>query len=117
MAERGQEATYPELVANSPNALLNLESNQPVGKKRVYKIMEGNCYDDPDDPEDTWGHRARSSKRALTDGEIKKRWDWGIYMQGLKWLPSWIFKWIIWTDMCNTLLPKTEKRKTEMVLS
>ena len=117
MAARGQEPTYPELIANNPAALLNPDTNEPVGKKRVYAILKERCHDDPDDPEDTWKHRVKSSKIALTEGDIEKRWQWGLYMLSLGWQPWWIFKDVVWTDICNTILPRSEKKHLEIVLS
>lgn len=117
MAARGEEPTYPSLVAKNKVALLNPETKQPVGKKRVYAILEERCYDDPDDPEDTWKHRVRSSKTALTPQDIEKRLQWGLYMQSLRWQAWWIFKAIVWTDICNTILPRSEKKHQEIVLS
>ena len=61
MKERGEEPTYPKLGAANPTALLNPETDKPVGKKRVFAILRRRCYDDPEDPEDTWEHRARSN--------------------------------------------------------
>lgn len=117
MAERGEEPTYAALVSKNPKALENPETNEPISKNRVYNILETRCYDDPDDPEDTWGHRPLSSKVALTDVDIEKRFFWGRHMLNLKWQAWWIFKNIVWTDICNSLLPRTEKRLKEMTLS
>ena len=117
MAERGREPTYSELIAHNPVALQNPDTEEPVGKKRVYAILKERCYDDPNDPEDTWGHRAKSSKTALTPQDIEKRWQWGLYMQSLAWQAWWIYKAIVWTDICNTILPRNEKKHCEIVLS
>ena len=54
MKARGEEPTYSALVANNPEQLLNPQTGQAVGKKRVYAMLEERCYDDPTDPEDTW---------------------------------------------------------------
>ena len=117
MAARGKEPTYPELVANNQAALLNPNTQEPVGKKRVYSILEERCYDDPDHPEDTWKHRQKSSKLALTSQDIEKRWQWALHMQSLAWQAWWIYKAIVWTDICNTILPRSEKKHDEIVLS
>jgi len=117
MAESGKEPTYPALIANNPVALENPSTKEPVGKKRVYAILKERCYDDPDDPEDTWKHRQKSSKIALTPQDIEKRWNWGLYMLAHMWQPWWIFKNIVWADICNTILPRSEKKHVEIVLS
>ena len=53
MAQRGEEPTYPALVAANPKALLNPATGEPVDKKIVYDILRAECYDDDDDPDDT----------------------------------------------------------------
>ena len=58
MKARGEEPTYAALVATNPVALLNPDTGFPVGKKRVYDIMNKRCYDDPEIPEDTWRKQA-----------------------------------------------------------
>ena len=76
MKERGEEPTYPTLIASNPQALLNPHTGKPVGKKRVYAIMESLCFEYPENPDDTWSHLARLSKNALTDDQIVKRLRW-----------------------------------------
>ena len=51
MAQRGEEPTYPALVAANPKALLNPATGEPVDKKNVYDILRAECYDDDDDPD------------------------------------------------------------------
>ena len=117
MSERGEEVTYTMLLANNPNALQNSETKEPVGKKAVYRILRERCHDDPNNPEDTWDFRERGSSKALTDGEIEKRLVWARHMKGLRWQAWWIYKWVVWTDICNSLLPRSEKRHNQMILS
>ena len=81
MKARGEEPTYPALIASNPQALLNPQTCKHVGKKRVYAIMESLCFDDPENPDDTWSHLARLSKNALTDGQIVKRLRWAEHEQ------------------------------------
>ncbi len=78
MKERGEEPTYASVAANSPKALINPSTGEAVGKKRVHAILEEHCYDDPDDPEDTWTNRARLTKKALTENAKRQRLDWAI---------------------------------------
>eukprot|EP00973_Karenia_brevis_P024701 3406376-Karenia_brevis.AAC.1 len=54
MKARGVEPTYSQIIASNPRAAMNPETKKPVGKKRIYSILESSCYDDPDNPEDTW---------------------------------------------------------------
>ena len=56
MKARGEEPTYAALIATNPNALLNPNTGKPIDKKRLYYIMSSLCFDDADNPEDTWSH-------------------------------------------------------------
>ena len=105
------------LVANNPQQLLNPHTGEAVGKKRVYAILEERCYDDPTDPEDTWVNRARLSKTALSDLAKRRRLEWAVDLQSRNHRPSYFFKKLVWTDICNTILPRTEKRHKDMVLA
>ena len=67
MKNRGEEVTYSKLVTATPKALANAETEAPVDKNVVYKILRKRCFDSVDDPEDTWKHQARLSQNALTD--------------------------------------------------
>lgn len=117
MHARGQEPTYARLVAACPLALQNPQTQEPVGKKRVYAIMKERCYDDPEVPEDLWTHGPRHSKQALTEVAQRLRCEWSLAMQGDGRTPAWYYKNLVWTDICNTILPRTEKRQQEMTLA
>ena len=117
MKERGEEPTYASIVANNPNALINPSTGQVVGKKRVYAIMSELCYDDPDDPDDTWANRARLTKKALTETSKRQRLGWAVYMKEEGHSDCWYFNNLVWTDICNSILPRTEKRHLEMTLA
>ena len=117
MKERGQEPTYASLVAACPQALTNPTTQEVVGKKRVYAILEERCYDDPENPDDTWEHNSRYSKVALTETAKRQRFDWGLHEQGRNRQPAWLYKNVVWTDICNTILARTEKRHLEMTLA
>ena len=115
--EQGAEITYPSMLAANPAALMNPDTGEPVGKKRVYSIMRERCYDDEDDPEDTWDHSTRLAKWALTDANKRHRWDWALWMQGDGGHgDAWFFSNLVWTDVCNTILARTEKRWNEIAL-
>lgn len=115
--ERGEENTYASLVANNPKALLNPETGEPVGKKRAYAILEERCYDDPNNPADTWTNRVRLSKTALTEPAKRQRLDWAIDLQSENHRASWFYQNLVWTDICNSILARTEKRHKEMTLA
>ena len=110
MSSRGKEPTYPALVANNPQALLNPVTGEIVGKKRLYAILKERCFDDPDNAEDTWENRNRLSKDALTLGAKRLRLDWAHFEQDRNRRPMWYFNNLVWTDICNTILPGSEKQ-------
>ena len=118
MKERGEEPTYASIVANNPNALINPATGAVVTKKRVYAIMSGLCFDDPDDPEDTWSNRASLTKQALTETSKRQRLDWATYMNEKEDRSSrWYFDNLVWTDTCNSILPRTRKRHLGMTMA
>lgn len=117
MKGRGEEPTYAKMVAACPEALRNPKTREPVGKKRVYEIMKSQCYDDPENPDDVWTHGPRNSKRALTASAMKLRYEWALAMQEERRTPAWLYENLVWTDICNTILPRTEKRQEEMTLA
>ena len=110
LKRNGLEPTFGLVVAQCPNATINPETNATVGKKRVYDVMREKCYDDS--PQEPWTHRPRLSKTVLTPEDMRKRLAWGRYMQGLKHTPAWYAKNLIWTDICNDILPRTAKKAT-----
>ena len=117
MAERGEEPTYAALIAANPAALMNPEKEEPFSKFVVYNLLREECFDDPDDPDDTWTHDTRHTATALRPEIIEFRFKWGRWMQGLNHQGVWYFKHFIWTDLCSSIIPTTQKRHQEMVLA
>ena len=115
MDRRGQEVTYPALVAANPKALLNPSTGKVVDKKQAYKLLREECFDDENDPADTWKFDVRCSQDALTPETIVLRYEWALWMQEKNHQAAWLFKRLIWTDVCNSILPRSEKRHKEMV--
>ena len=83
MKEQKKEPSYPRLVAASPKASWNPRTGEAVDKKVVYNILRKRCYDDPNDPEDTWTHDARRSTEALTPQAMEMRRQWSRQMLDL----------------------------------
>ena len=110
LKEKGIEPTYPLVIAQCPNAAVNPETGAFVCKQVIYSIFESKCYDE--DPAITWSNRSRSSKDALTPDEIAKRLRFGQYMESLNHSAAWYFRRVVWTDVCNDVLPFTEKKFT-----
>ena len=117
MKENKKEPSFPKLVAASPKASLNPQTGRTVDKKVVYNILRKRCYDDPNDPEDTWAHDARYAKEALTPQRMVDRLAWSCWMLGLAHRVSWYHQKIIWTDVCNSILPRTEQMAEEQLIA
>ena len=111
----GQEPTYSAVVAACPQATCNPHTEQPVDKKLVYNIFREACYDD--DPADLWAHRTRLARSALEDDAKVRRLDFGRYMLALNHTPSWYCRNIVWCDLCNSILPRSERKATQMALA
>ena len=117
MKERGEEPTYAKLVASNPKASRNPETNRPVDKKVLYNVLRKRCYDDAKDINDTWSNSTRCSKNALTEKQIIARHAWAKSMKEKRHSPTWYYEKLIWTDLCNSILPRTQKKHEEQILA
>ena len=117
MKESGKEVTYPQIVAHNPKACVNPATNRPVHKKQIYKVLKRRCHDDPNDPEDKWVHDYRLSKKALTVPQIQARYKWALELEGDILRPQWCHQHLIWTDICNSILPRTENMHNKQVVA
>ena len=115
MKKRKVEPTYANILAACPQAVINPDTGKPVGKKRIYDVFRELCYDE--DPEHPWSHRARFSKKALTDVQKEKRLECGYAIQELRHTAKWYFEKVVYTDICNSILPKSETKAEEQVLA
>ena len=115
MKKKGVEPTYEKIVATCPNATKNAETNRPVSKKRIYSIMKESCFDES--PEQPWEHKPRYSKVALTDDMMKKREAFAKHVESWRHSKQWYYNNVIWTDICNSILPRTEKKSSEQALA
>ena len=115
MKEAGIEPTYRLVVGKCPDAVRNPETGEPVDKKRVYTVMKEACYDD--DPERPWKHQRRLSRTTYPAWVMERRLAWALWMQTLRHTAAWYFRFIIWTDICHSILPRTEKKATEQALA
>ena len=109
------EVTYGAVVAACPKATLNPDTQEPVSKQLVYTVFRECCFDD--DPAYTWEHRARLSKSALDETQIKRRWDFAKHMLTLTHTPQWYYTNLVWCDLCSSLLPKTKAKALHMTLA
>ena len=115
--KRKREPNYANGVAHSREALTNPETGEVVHKKRYYQIIKTRCYDDPNDKSDTWANRTRYSKNALTATQEQERHTWSLGMLAKTLNAYWWRTFVIWTDICNTLLPSSQRRHEQLVLS
>ena len=115
LKENGIEPTYPLIIAQCPNAAMNPFTGEAVGKQVVYDVLERLCYDiDPNLP---WVHQRRAAKTALSTEDIAKRLSFGRYMVSLHHTPSWYFRRVVFTDICNDVLPLTKKKASDQALA
>ena len=111
LKESGAEPTYGLAIAQCPNAAVNPDTGAPVTKKRIYDIMRSHCYDE--DPDLPWTNRPRLSKTMLTAEDEERRLAWGHYIQGLRHTPAWYIKRVVWTDICNSVLPRSVRKTAQ----
>ena len=112
---RGGEPTYRGVCAACPVAVQNPDTGKRVGKKRVYDVFQTMCYDDG--AEEPWKNRRRLSKTALSDHVIQQRLQWLTYMERLGHSEEWYYKHLIWIDVCNHIMPTTEKIAADQALA
>ena len=115
MKDRGIEPTYALIIAQCPNASINPATGEPVSKQVVYDILENRCYDiDPDTP---WSHQKRLAKVAVLPQDVPKRFAFGKYMLSLRHTPYWYWRHVVWTDICNSVLPTTLRKANAQALA
>jgi hypothetical protein len=113
--QRGHEPTYARSVADCPDATLNPKTGKPVSKKRVYDVFRADCFDE--DAEFPWQHMPRYSKAALTEPMMEKRLEFARHVQSWGHTGLWFHNNVIWTDLCNSILARTEKKASSQALS
>ena len=115
MKTSGIEPTYGKVVAACPKAALDTKTKRPFSKYSVYIILEEDCYDD--DPCLPWVNKARFSKKALTPDMMERREQFADYVLALPHNSVWFFNNLVWTDLCNSIIPLSEKKANEMALA
>ena len=109
------EVTFPLVATRCKSSLTNPATGKMVDKARVYTVFWESCYDEG--AHDTWGNLHRGSKDQLTDPQIAKRYAYGLHMQSLKHTAVYYRNKIVWTDICNKIIPLTEKKASEQALA
>ena len=115
MKTNGIEPTYANVVAACPKAALNPKTKRPFSKSTVYSVFQEDCYDD--DPFLPWVCKARYSKKALTLEMMERRRKFADYILSLHHNNAWFFNNLVWIDLCNSIIPLTEKKANEMTLA
>ena len=115
LKRKGIEPTYTRVVALCPKATLNPATNRPVSKKRIYDTLREDCFDS--DTEEPWCHKARYAKSALPDWVMGMREACATFFLGLGHSATWYYKWVVWCDICNSILPRTENKANEQALA
>ena len=68
----------------------------------------------------THGTMSRLAHSALTDTAITRRFEFAKYMLALRHTANRYYKHLVWCDLCNSILPRTQQkgeREREMVLA
>ena len=86
-----------------------------MDKARVYTVFRESCYDE--DADDPWGNHHRSSKEALAELQMEKRFSFGKYMHSLGRTAEYYQQRLVWTDNCNLILPRNVQRAGKQALS
>ena len=115
MKGEGIEPTYGKVVAACPKAALNPVTKRPFSKFCVYAVMSEDCYDD--DPCLPWEHKARHSKKALTEVMMTRRLEFAKHVLRMGHNNAWFFNHLVWTDICNSIIPLSQKKANEMALA
>ena len=95
--------------------MTNPKTDAPVHSNRVYKVIREDCY--ANDPSSPWRHQGRVAKKALTTEAMRRRLDWGKSMQPLPHTEAWYYHNLVWTDICNSVLPRSAKKANEQALA
>ena len=109
------EPTYAKVIAACPKAALNPKTKRPFSKSTVYLIFQEDCYDEA--PFLPWVCKARFSKTALTHEMMERRLKFADYVSALRRNNAWFFNNLVWTDLCNSIIPLSEKKANEMALA
>ena len=108
----GGDPTYAHVCSTCSDAVVNPQTGRPVDKRAVYVVFKEQCYDDPCNPHNTWKNRARLSRHALPADAMAKRYEWAEFMLSLRHTAKWYFDNLVWTGICNSVIPRAEKKAT-----
>ena len=115
LKKSGQEPTYSRVVAQCPEATRNPQTGAPVHKKQLYAVLKQDCFDEGAD--EPWEHKARYSKAALTPDMMRKRLAFARHVRNWRRTVRWFRNNVVWTDICNSILPRTEAKASAQALA
>jgi len=115
MKDRGEEPTYAKVVGACKQAVMNPVTSEPVDKKRVYDVFRDRCHDEGSG--EPWRHQPRMSKTALAPEQVTKRYKFSLAVLEKGHTEQFYFDRLVWTDLCNSILPRSEKKATEQALA
>ena len=115
LKQKGVEPTYGRVIAACPKAALNPATKQPFGKTTIYSVLSEECYDE--DPCLPWEHKFRYSKAALSSDMREKRAQFAKLVRSWTHNNTWYYNHLVWTDLCSSIIPTSEKKANEMALA
>ena len=115
LKKRGVEPTYARVIAACPKAAVNPATKVPFTKSTVYSVLAEECYDE--DPCLPWEHKFRFSKAALSSDARQKRVEFAKLVRGWTHNNTRYYNHLVWTDLCSSIIPTSEKKANEMALA
>ena len=115
MKESGVEPTYSRMVTDCGEDVINPKTGRPLDKKQIYNVFETECKDAGS--ENYWKHLPRLSKTALTDKMRQRRFGFASHVLSWGHTALWFLHHFIWTDICNSILPRSEAKANEQALA
>jgi len=118
LKRRGREPTYSAVVSQCPVAVNNPDTGYAVDPRAVYKVIGEDCFDK--DPEYPWRNQQRISKKGLTAAAMERRYAFGKEVQlfcATRQSPTWQYDNLVWTDICNSIIARSDKKADEMALA
>lgn len=115
LKKKGVEPTYSRMVTECGEDLINPETGRPLDKKPIYNLFRTDCYDEGS--ENYWKNMPRLSKAALTRKMQEKRLAFATHVLNWGHTAMWFVRHFVWTDICNSILPRSEAKANEQALA
>ena len=115
MKNAGIEPTYSRVLAECGSDVVNPATGRPLDKRAIYNVFRTDCYDE--DSGNYWKHMPRLSKSALTEDMRIKRTCFATHVLNWGHTALWFLNHFVWTDICNSILPRSEAKANEQALA